>query len=75
MPHYCAGVGDLLYDGPDEFFEIILHNEKKNVRLYVYSVRTESLREVIITPDRAWGGEGCLGCGVGSGYLHSLPKR
>ena len=26
-------------------------------------------------PDSEWGGEGCLGCGVGSGYLHQLPPR
>ena len=45
------------------------------VRLYVYNVRTESMREVMITPDTNWGGEGCLGCGVGSGYLHQLPQR
>eukprot|EP00967_Tisochrysis_lutea_P093034 scaffold134385_cov40-Tisochrysis_lutea.AAC.3 len=45
------------------------------MRLYVYNARTESMREVTITPDQAWGGDGCLGCGVGSGYLHLLPRR
>ena len=72
---YILGVGDLLYDGPDEFGEIVLHNERRPVRLYVYSVRTEDVREVLITPDRQWGGDGVLGCGVGSGYLHILPPR
>lgn len=70
-----AGVGDLLFDGPDEFFEIVLHNEKRPVRIYVYSVRTESVREVIITPDRSWGGDGCLGCGVAAGLFHAVPPR
>ena len=69
------GVGDLLYDGPDEFGEIVAHNENRPVRLYVYSTRSEEVREVIITPDRQWGGDGCLGCGVGAGYLHTLPPR
>jgi hypothetical protein len=64
-----------LYDGPDEFGEIVLHNEHLPVRLYVYSVRTEDVREVIITPDREWGGGGVLGCETGSGYLHTLPPR
>ena len=72
---YVLGVGDLLYDGPDEFGEIVLHNERRPVRLYVYSVRTEEVREVLITPDRGWGGDGVLGCGVGAGYLHTLPPR
>ena len=71
---YILGVGDLLYDGPDEFGEIVLHNERRPVRLYVYSVRTEDVREVLITPNRQ-GGDGVLGCGVGSGYLHILPPR
>lgn len=72
---YILGVGDLLYDGPDEFGEIVMHNEGRPLRLYVYSVQSEAVREVIITPDRGWGGDGCLGCGVGSGYLHTLPPR
>ena len=72
---YILGVGDLLYDGPDEFGEIVMHNENRTVRLYVYSVRTESVRDVMITPTRTWGGDGYLGCGVGSGYLHAMPPR
>ena len=72
---YILGVGDLLYDGPDEFGEIVAHNEGRPLRLYVYSVHSEAVREVIITPDRGWGGDGCLGCGVGAGYLHTLPPR
>ena len=67
-------VGDLLFDGPDEFGEIVQHNCNRPVRLYVYNARTEEVREVMITPDRHWGGDGCLGCGVGSGYLHQLPQ-
>ena len=72
---YILGVGDLLYDGPDEFGEIVAYNCGRPVRLYVYSSRTEAVREVTITPSKDWGGEGCLGCGVGCGYLHSLPRR
>jgi len=72
---YILGVGDLLYDGPDEFGEIVMHNENRLVRLYVYSVRTERIRDVMITPSRSWGGEGYLGCGVGAGYLHAMPPR
>ena len=72
---YILGVGDLIFDGPDEFGEIVMHHEGRPVRLYVYSVRTEDIREVLITPNRLWGGDGCIGCGVGAGYLHALPPR
>ncbi|KAL1519944.1 hypothetical protein AB1Y20_023431 [Prymnesium parvum] len=72
---YIIGVGDLLFDGPDDFGEIIVHNCNRPVRLFVYNAGTEAVREVLITPDRMWGGEGCLGCGVGAGYLHVLPHR
>lgn len=41
-----TGVGDLLFDGPDEFGELIMHNERRPVRLYVYSNRTQNVREV-----------------------------
>ena len=35
---------------------------------------TSTLREVVLVPNRMWGGEGLLGCGVGFGLLHRIPK-
>lgn len=29
--------------------------------------------QVSLTPNSAWGGEGCLGCDIGYGYLHRIP--
>lgn len=29
----------------------------------------------MIVPDFEWGGEGCLGCDVGSGMVHWIPKK
>lgn len=26
-----------------------------------------------MVPNSAWGGEGCLGCDIGYGYLHRIP--
>ncbi len=76
-PHndFILGIGDLLFDGPDEFGEIVRHNCNRPIRLYLYNTRSECVREVVITPMMKWGGDGCLGCGVGAGYLHSLPRR
>lgn len=31
-------------------------------------------REAILVPNRSWGGEGLLGCGVGYGLLHRIPR-
>ena len=28
-----------------------------------------------MTPNSDWGGEGCIGCGIGYGYLHRIPVR
>ena len=41
----------------------------------VFNERTEELREIVIVPDFEWGGEGCLGCDVGSGMVHWIPKK
>ena len=32
-------------------------------------------REITLTPNLGWGGEGSLGCGIGYGYLHRIPIR
>ncbi|OBS78099.1 hypothetical protein A6R68_19510, partial [Neotoma lepida] len=50
-------------------------HEAKPLKLYVYNTDTDNCREVIITPNSAWGGEGSLGCGIGYGYLHRIPTR
>ena len=42
------------------------------VTRYVYNTETDHCREVSITPNGAWGGDGSLGCGIGYGYLHRL---
>jgi hypothetical protein len=35
----------------------------------------DNVREVLLTPNTAWGGEGSLGCGIGYGYLHRIPIK
>lgn len=46
----------------------------REVRLYVYNRMGDVTREVKITPSRGWGGEGLLGCELGYGPVHRLPK-
>ncbi|KAG5436941.1 hypothetical protein PCANB_001351 [Pneumocystis canis] len=44
------------------------------LELYVYNRHYGTTRLVILIPNRKWGGPGALGCGLGYGYLHRLPR-
>lgn len=83
-PAYLAGLrpftdyiigADSLLNEQDDLFSLIESHDGKQLKLYVYNSETDSSREVIITPNSAWGGEGSLGCGIGYGYLHRIPVQ
>ncbi|XP_013781588.1 Golgi reassembly-stacking protein 2-like [Limulus polyphemus] len=71
---YIIGVDSVLHESED-LFTLIEAHEGKPLKLYVYSTNTDTCREVTITPNKHWGGEGSLGCGIGYGYLHRIPFR
>ncbi|PVD38326.1 hypothetical protein C0Q70_00938 [Pomacea canaliculata] len=71
---YVIGADSVLHESED-LFTLIESHEGKPLKLYVYNADTDSCREVTITPNGAWGGEGSLGCNIGYGYLHRIPKR
>ncbi|XP_028288785.1 Golgi reassembly-stacking protein 1-like [Parambassis ranga] len=71
---FIVGADQVLQDSED-FFSLIEVNEGKPLKLLVYNTQTEQCREVVVTPNGAWGGEGSLGCGIGYGYLHRIPTR
>ncbi|XP_065805146.1 Golgi reassembly-stacking protein 1 [Labrus bergylta] len=71
---FIVGADQVLQDSED-FFSLIEANEGKPLKLLVYNTHTEHCREVVVTPNGAWGGEGSLGCGIGYGYLHRIPTR
>lgn len=52
----------------------MIHNQRRPVRLLVFNFDQEAVREVSVTPDFEWGGQGCLGCDVASGALHRIPS-
>ncbi|XP_070830048.1 Golgi reassembly-stacking protein 1a [Chaetodon trifascialis] len=74
QPHtdYIVGADQVLQDSED-FFSLIEVHEGKPLKLLVYNTQTDGCREVLVTPNGAWGGEGSLGCGIGYGYLHRIP--
>ncbi|XP_069108361.1 Golgi reassembly-stacking protein 2-like isoform X2 [Argopecten irradians] len=71
---YIIGADSVLHESED-LFTLIDSHEGKPLRLYIYNTESDSCREVTITPNGAWGGDGSLGCGIGYGYLHRIPKR
>ncbi|KAM9322527.1 Golgi reassembly-stacking protein 1a isoform 2-T2 [Pholidichthys leucotaenia] len=76
QPHtdYIVGADQVLQDSED-FFSLIEAHEGKPLKLLVYSTQTDDCREITVTPNGAWGGEGSLGCGIGYGYLHRIPAK
>lgn len=42
----------------EDLFSLIESHEGKGLKLYVYNTDTDNCREVVITPNSAWGGDG-----------------
>ena len=53
----CAGADSVLHESED-LFTLIESHEGKPLKLYVYNTDADTCREVTITPNGAWGGEG-----------------
>ncbi|KAK2496243.1 hypothetical protein MC885_011611 [Smutsia gigantea] len=75
-PHsdYILGE-DTVMNESEDLFSLVETHEAKPLKLYVYNTDTDNCREMIITPNSAWGGAGSLGCGIGCGYLHGIPTH
>ncbi|KAM4689228.1 Golgi reassembly-stacking protein 1 [Discoglossus pictus] len=71
---YIVGSDQILQESED-FYALIESHEGKPLKLLVYNTDTDACREVFVTPNGAWGGEGSLGCGIGYGYLHRIPSK
>ncbi|KZV91116.1 hypothetical protein EXIGLDRAFT_740610 [Exidia glandulosa HHB12029] len=57
-----------------DFYDVVEMHEEKPLRVYVYSYDFDTLREVVLVPNRVWGGAGLLGCVFGFGLLHRIPE-
>lgn len=71
---YIIGSDAVLHETED-LFALIEAHEGRSLKLYVYNADSDNCREVTITPNASWGGEGSIGCGIGYGYLHRIPVR
>ncbi|EIN12543.1 hypothetical protein PUNSTDRAFT_110993 [Punctularia strigosozonata HHB-11173 SS5] len=56
-----------------DFYDVVEAHIDKPLRIYVYSYDFDTIREVVVIPNRHWGGEGLLGCIFGFGLLHRIP--
>lgn len=59
------GVSDLIIGAEEQL--------GSSLPLFVFNKETETIRRVVLQPCDNWGGNGCLGCDVGSGFLHRVP--
>lgn len=71
---YIIGADSVLHESED-LYALVETHEGRCLKLYVYNSIDDECREVTITPNSKWGGEGSLGCGIGYGYLHRIPVR
>uniref|UniRef100_A0A7E4VQR1 GRASP55_65 domain-containing protein n=1 Tax=Panagrellus redivivus TaxID=6233 RepID=A0A7E4VQR1_PANRE len=69
---YVLGAESVLNQA-DDLIALVQANVGKQLKLYVYNVVDDQVREVTLTPNDTWGGDGCLGCDIGYGYLHRIP--
>ncbi|CAO1627311.1 unnamed protein product [Sympodiomycopsis kandeliae] len=71
---YIIGWSNGILKHEGDFYELVESHQGRPLRLYVYNSDYDHTREIIIVPNREWGGEGLLGCGVGFGLLHRIPR-
>jgi hypothetical protein len=70
---YIVASPDFVIRSESDFYELITQNMKKPVKMIVFNSESESIRQIEIVPDFEWGGEGCVGCDIGTGMLHWIP--
>eukprot|EP00639_Heterosigma_akashiwo_P037919 CAMPEP_0194709644 /NCGR_PEP_ID=MMETSP0296-20130528/2410_1 /TAXON_ID=39354 /ORGANISM="Heterosigma akashiwo, Strain CCMP2393" /LENGTH=221 /DNA_ID=CAMNT_0039607039 /DNA_START=104 /DNA_END=766 /DNA_ORIENTATION=+ len=71
---YVLGTAEQAFGHPDALHAELVRHLDAPLEVYVYSTETDFVRTCIILPTEKWDGEGCLGCSVGSGYIHRLPQ-
>lgn len=48
----------------DTLKELLKKNVDKTIKMLIYSSKTQTVREVMITPSANWGGQGLLGVSI-----------
>ncbi|KAF2072914.1 hypothetical protein CYY_005771 [Polysphondylium violaceum] len=62
---FIVAANQVVFEKEDQrFSEIFRNNIDKNVHLIVYNIKTDTTREVVITPSTTWGGQGLAGISI-----------
>ncbi|KAG5340203.1 Golgi reassembly-stacking protein 2 [Termitomyces sp. J132] len=75
MGDWILGWSGGVLGAENDFYDLVEAHIDKPLRVYVYSYDFDALREVVLIPNRHWGGEGLLGCVFGFGLLHRIPPQ
>lgn len=59
-----AIAGTRLDQNNDTLKELLKQNVDKSIRITVYSSKTQTVRELMLTPSSGWGGQGLLGVSI-----------
>ncbi|KAF9454775.1 hypothetical protein P691DRAFT_198348 [Macrolepiota fuliginosa MF-IS2] len=65
MGDWILGWSGGVLSAENDFYDVVEAHVDKPLRVYVYSYDFDTLREVVLIPNRHWGGEGLLGCVFG----------
>lgn len=75
---YILGYSGGVLHKEGDLYSLVEEYVDKPLRLFVYNSDFDVTREVVIVPNRAWSSgspqEGLLGCALGYGLLHRIPK-
>ncbi|KAF8630927.1 hypothetical protein AX17_005284 [Amanita inopinata Kibby_2008] len=75
MGDWILGWSGGVLSAENDFYDLVEAHVDKPLRVYVYSYDFDTTREVVLIPNRHWGGEGLLGCVFGFGLLHRIPPQ
>eukprot|EP00933_Yihiella_yeosuensis_P045421 TRINITY_DN40792_c0_g1_i1.p1 TRINITY_DN40792_c0_g1~~TRINITY_DN40792_c0_g1_i1.p1 ORF type:complete len:408 (-),score=122.46 TRINITY_DN40792_c0_g1_i1:258-1481(-) len=70
---FLLGTATRVFHDIDELVETVTANINQRIQVYVYNADSETVREATLVPNNDWGGEGCIGCDIGTGLLHRIP--
>mmetsp|Transcript_36014 Transcript_36014/g.107621 ORF Transcript_36014/g.107621 Transcript_36014/m.107621 type:complete len:466 (+) Transcript_36014:75-1472(+) len=70
---FLLGTASFVFHDIDELVEAVTTSINQQLQVYVYNADSETVREVPLVPNNDWGGEGCIGCDIGTGLLHRIP--
>ena len=72
---FIIGTKEISFKNLDEFAKYVEVNQGSEIKLSLYNVDQEKIRDLSLTPNREWGGQGLLGCDVSFGYFNKIPLR